>query len=101
MLHLVSTDDDDDFENIEVDRSDDLGDNNPDPNANNLLSRLNFRMSSMKLDHTVSTTHKSAAYPVFTLFMRPFTALYNASQLSLHARHRILGGIVLTELGLR
>ena len=48
----------------------------PDPDANNLLSRLNFRLSSMKLDHTVSTTHKSAAYPVFSLFVRPFTALY-------------------------
>ena len=57
MLHLVSTerssdDDDDDFESIEDDRGDDFDDNNPDPNANNLLSRLNFRLSSMKLDHT-------------------------------------------------
>lgn len=111
MLYLVSTersfdDDDDDFESTEDDenkddKGDDFDDNNPDPNANNLLSRLNFRLSSMKLDHTVSTTHKSAAYPVFSLFIRPFTALYNTSQLSLHARHRILGGIMLTELGLR
>ena len=73
----------------------------PDPNANNLLSRLNFRLSSMKLDLTVSTTHKNAAYPVFSLFIRPFTALCDTSQLSLHARHRVLGGIMLTELGLR
>lgn len=53
----------------------------PDPNAN-LFSRLNFKLSSMKLDCTVSTTHKSPAYRTLD---RPFSTLYNTSQLSLCA----------------
>ena len=30
----------------------------PDPKAKNLLSRLNFRMSSLKVDHKVSPTNR-------------------------------------------